>query len=502
MTQFVALVCRISKDRSGKVEGVAAQQRWGRKYAGGRWPGVPIKVYADNNLSAADDTVRPAFEEFRRDLADGLIAHVWAVEQSRLERREVEWFQVAAEMDEAGIAELHTDRDGIIGVRDEVAGIKAVLNAAEVRKLKRRIRDKHADLAAAGRPGGGVAYGYRSALDDSGAKTLAIVPEQAAVIRECADWILDGWSLGRVADTLHERGLVGALRRRIRDDADPSGWKMENGKPVTRSSRITPTAVKGWLTKATVAGLRIHRGQTLPAVWEPILDIDTWNVVRDRLAQGRLVKGKDDKVFVANPSSRNSGRRYLLTGGTARCGVCDAALVCSDRMIGKTCKPYYYCHMSTGGKNCVGVVGGSFEALVVAELLDALDKPDFLAAIGVDDHAAQRDSASKALRGLEARRSALARMWAAGERDATEWAAARTELAEQERKLRDELRSIPAPVGRVDPALIRDAWEDMNLDERREQISTYIERVTVIRALPGAARRFDPDRIKITWRTR
>jgi len=49
---------------------------------------------------------------------------------------------VAARLDVAGITELHTNRDGVVPVRDEVAGIKAMLNAGEVRKLKRRVNDR------------------------------------------------------------------------------------------------------------------------------------------------------------------------------------------------------------------------------------------------------------------------------------------------------------------------------------------------------------------------
>jgi hypothetical protein len=46
------------------------------------------------------------------------------------------------------------NRDGIVRVRDEVAGIKAVLAAGEVRKLKKRIADRLAENAAKGRPPG------------------------------------------------------------------------------------------------------------------------------------------------------------------------------------------------------------------------------------------------------------------------------------------------------------------------------------------------------------
>ena len=161
--EAVALICRISQDKSGKVEGVRAQEQWGRAYAAERWPGIPVRVYADNDLSAADDTHRPAYERFRVDLAAGLVTHVWAVEQSRLERREAEWFRLAAELDAAGVDELHTRRDGVIRVLDGVAECAAPSSTpGQVRKRKKRIRDKHEYIAAeAARPV--RRHGYRHA---------------------------------------------------------------------------------------------------------------------------------------------------------------------------------------------------------------------------------------------------------------------------------------------------------------------------------------------------
>jgi len=66
MTRYVALYCRISIDRRGRKEGVQAQERWGRQYAAQTWPGMPVKVFSDNDLSAhADDVVRPDYERSR-----------------------------------------------------------------------------------------------------------------------------------------------------------------------------------------------------------------------------------------------------------------------------------------------------------------------------------------------------------------------------------------------------------------------------------------------------
>lgn len=68
---------RISQDRLGRAEGVNVQERQGRDYAHRAWPGAPVEVYCDNDLTVArDDVVRPEYEQLRQAVRDGLMAHV------------------------------------------------------------------------------------------------------------------------------------------------------------------------------------------------------------------------------------------------------------------------------------------------------------------------------------------------------------------------------------------------------------------------------------------
>jgi site-specific DNA recombinase len=112
---YVAIYCRISKDTRGRVEGVKAQEKWGRDYAASAWPDLAVKVFADNDLSAANGDHRPGYEALRSAIRNGEVSHLWTVEQSRLERREVEWFTLAAELDAASITEVHTTATGSCG---------------------------------------------------------------------------------------------------------------------------------------------------------------------------------------------------------------------------------------------------------------------------------------------------------------------------------------------------------------------------------------------------
>jgi site-specific DNA recombinase len=116
MDRHVAIYCRLSPRPDGRSEGVDVQERRGRQVAAETWPGLPVVVYADRLLSAADEDVwRPGFEKLRQAIRDGEVAHLWCAEQSRLQRLETGWFELAAELDAAGIPAVHTDRDGIVG---------------------------------------------------------------------------------------------------------------------------------------------------------------------------------------------------------------------------------------------------------------------------------------------------------------------------------------------------------------------------------------------------
>ncbi|WP_103342613.1 recombinase family protein [Amycolatopsis sp. CA-126428] len=486
MIQYVALVCRLSPRSDREYEGVDLQERWGRAYAAEKWPGVPIEVFADRGISAAGDDHRPEFERFREWLASGKIAHVWAVEQKRVERREVEWFRLAGEMEAAGVDELHTNRDGVVQVRGALAGIKAVLGADEVRELKKRHRDRLNENAADGKPPGSKPFGYAHARNAEGVKTYVVIPEQAEAIRQAAEWVLAGWSLANIARELRNRGLRGA-----------------------HGGEISAAAVRSFLTSRTITGVRVYQGRVVgPGNWPAIIDEQTSQAVRLKLSQPRRVTRSDGRTHEITLKVVPTGRRYLLTGGLAVCGVCEAPLRATVKQLRHGNRPYYECSKQkrrpNGDPACggIGIVGLPLEAHVVDRLFAELDKPAFLDAIAADDHGARRDRLTAALEDVERQRNELAAEWATpGALTMSEWQTARRGLSQQEHQLRRDLADVPPPVLNVDIAAVREAWPDMLLDEQREFVRLYIETVRIKRARPGL-KAFDGERAEIDWRNR
>jgi len=79
----VALCCRIRQDKTGRAEGVEAQEKWGREYAMQTWAGVPVVLYGDNDISAANRDPRLGYNRLRQAIRDGQVAHLCDPELER-----------------------------------------------------------------------------------------------------------------------------------------------------------------------------------------------------------------------------------------------------------------------------------------------------------------------------------------------------------------------------------------------------------------------------------
>lgn len=482
-TKCVFIYARISEDKGGRAEGVAAQQKWGNEYAAEHWPGVPVRVFADNDLSAAkEDVYRPEFEAMREAIRRGECAQIWAVEQNRLTRLESVWFSLAADLLQSDVNEVHTKRNGVIDVGGVVAGIMAVLGAHEVKQLRKRVRDKMAELASQGRPAAGANFGYRKriytaaeqqrldrwresrsearaagedmrrwkeenprplggrrVLDEQGRASMEIVPEQAAIIREAATRVLDGWTVYQVADDLRSRGI-----------------RSTNGGVVAGN------VVQRWLESPTTAGLRVYHGEIIrKAEWEPILDESTWRAVRAALPQP------------SRPAPRKP-RRFLLTR-LVRCTACDGR-----PMLGTSRVTYhrYVCNGSDGRGGCGSAISGlPVDRYVVKELFDHLAGLHIAAA--PDEHSERREEIVIEMRALDASRAEWLKARDAGQLDLGEFLEAKAKFDEGQKRLNVELAGLPAPIERIDPAELREDWPELPLHRRRQVLDDYVRAVMV-----------------------
>ena len=474
----VAVYCRISKDREGRAEGVETQQQRGRHYSEQHWPGQPIAVYTDNDLTAADpDVERPGYQALIAAVRRGEISQIVCAEQSRLTRQPAEWEHLTVTLARAGIGQVHCYRTGPVDVGGSklVGRILAAVNAEEVETLRARINDRLDSLAAQGRPHGGTPYAYRHVIGPDGRKQLQAVPERAAIVVEAAERILAGWSLSAVAADLNARNAPTA----------------RGGKSWSAST------VKSLLTNPTVAGYRTHRGSLTPGTWQPVLDQPTWRALQ-RLLTAPVVLTTDRGVYRATRSRTAPRRRYLLTGGIARCRVCGAPLIGQQRQHRDgTRVATYACHPSTGGKCCVAILAEPLEEHVADELCKELDRPGFWDAYTTDD--GTRDQLLAELGEIRDRQEEVAHLYGTGQLDRGLLAVSLKPLQERQVEIEGQLGGLASGVVEISGVLLRAGWGTEPLGARRAVVVRHVESVTVDRARPGA-NSFDTGRVKIKFR--
>ena len=283
-------------------------------------------TFRDDNISAGKPGVkRPGFDRMLHELRSrpkGRVVGVWANEQSRLTRLgETSWDDLRVIFNMAGLNEVHTGIQGIIGIRpgNSMAGrIYAVVDSEFSERTKVKVQEAHADLFAEGRPSGRPPFGYRSIKDEHGRPAWVRHPDQAEVVERIFEMALAGHAIAAIVDWLNDEKVP----------TRSAGWKFKDGRTVKEWRAVT---VRGLLTSPSVAGLRAHterdengrpiRVHTVPARWPAIIDVDQWRQVQRILGQPSEVLGTNGDTYRVRTKPAAKPRRYLLSGGRRRSGV-------------------------------------------------------------------------------------------------------------------------------------------------------------------------------------
>jgi site-specific DNA recombinase len=451
-----AIYCRISSDRDGDRLGVGRQEKLCRDLVAARgW--TVAAVYVDDDVSAYSGRRRPSFEAMREAIEAGAADAVVAVDQDRLWRRMTEivrWTEWTADRD---VVVVTTSGDVDTSTADGILKLHVLGAVAEneSRKKSERIKRQRDQAAQAGlaQGGGRRPFGYTA----NGAE---LVDDEAALVREAVDRVLDGASLYAIATDWNRRGIKSATGGR---------WSV--------------TSLRTCIAGTRIAGLRTHRGTVVgPAAWPAIVTADEHARIRARL--------KDPRVHrVGRPP-------VSLLGGLIRCGRCGGRLVSSRYPNGAR---RYMCPKTPQGATCGGlaIVAEPVEELVVDAVLAAtatakIGKP------GRAKPAAQGDDVET----WETRLAELADLFADGSIGRAEWMRARDKVEaglRAARATRDRSFADADTARWATPGALAAAWPQLTTDQRRQALIAIVDRVVI--APSGPARRFDPARVSITWRT-
>jgi hypothetical protein len=332
----------------------------------------------------------------------------------------------------------------------------ASLAEMESENISLRVTAQHRQRALAGKPivGGNRPFGWNRDRTE-------VVPEEAAVVVECARRVLRGDSLRSViawANTVSQTPTGGP-------------WSHK--------------ALKRVLTSPSTVGKREYHGQEVAeGNWAPLLDEQTWLAVR---------------AILRDPSRARPGQpaKHLLSG-VVYCGKCGAKMLTHwPKRSGRQ----YSCK-KPGGCGALAVAAVPLEELVSEMVLIRLAGPGLAAAL--KEVAQQREDRMTLLaerEGARARRDEIEAMFSGGLIDQPAFvrihAPAASRVEEIQARL-DQLAGSSVLAELPDSEEELGAWwsdEDTTLDERRTVLRATLERVVVGPALVRG-RRFDPARLK------
>lgn len=465
MPNACAIYCRISKedrDDTRRGLGLKRQEQDCRKLAAGKgWPIPSSAVFIDDDVSAYQPGKRPEYARLLEAIKAGEIDALVVYDLDRLHRHPLELEQFFVIADASGLTEL-ASVSGAYDLATNDGRLMARMLGAVAKKASddsaRRIRRKHEEIAQAGRPAGGGTRPFGYAADQ-----ITIVEHEADQIRDAVHRILAGESMGSICTEWNAAGKLTSTGR---------PWRV--------------STVRNMLLGARLAGLREHKGATVEAVWEPIVDRAEWERLR---------------AFLTDPSrAQTRTSRASLLAGLARCGKCGAKLSVAPVMG----RPTYRCAKSPGRPGCGGIaiVAEPFEAVVVEAVLLRLDTPALAAA--ARDRGAEEDSSNAVAEvdELDGRLRELAEMFADGEIQRPEWMTARKRIEgrlEAARRRVSRIHHGTALEGLEGRGQLRKAWSSLVPDRRRAVLAAVIDRIDVGPARRGL-NRFDDERLDVVWR--
>lgn len=485
---------------SQKVERdkVADQHAQNEQHAAARGYRI-VARYTDDGISALGHKERPDFERMLADAETGAFAVIVATEEERLARNVEEKLELHAACEVAGVV-WDTARDGYVDPATDsgefMSTVRAAMGRIESRRKARRQRAASDARAAEGAPTARPGYGYRREAGRD-----VVVEAEAAVIREAARRILDGDSLRSIATDFNTRGI-------------PSPRTGEQARKAEREDIPAPPPIpwqgitlRQMIRRPSLAGLRTHRGKVIgtfnPELHPPIIDEDTHARIEALLTDPNRAQGTGGRTPV-----------HLLSG-VATCGRCDGTVgadgelvPCGGRMVrapgrmtstksggAKRQPPAYVC------VECHRVRRKQSEVdeFVTEVILRRLEQPDAAQLFSRGDAGAAQ-VARDAIAAIDARLATAADQFAEGVltgdqlRRITE--RLRADRAAHERTVAE---SMPArvPMDVVGP-LARQTWAGLHIDSQRAIIQELAE---VIIEPQGSGRTFDPDLIRIAWRS-
>lgn len=459
------IYCRISKDRVGAGLGVGTQESDCRQLAATLGASV-VAVYTDNDVSAYSGKPRPGYRDLLACIAnrgtDAVL--VWHTDRLHRSPAELEDYITLCETNavrtitvKAGDLDLASP-SGLVMARTLGAFARYEVDHA----VERMQRAKQRSAESGKWKGGRRPFGY-------GPDGVTIRENEAGALRDAADMVLAGQSVGSIARAWNAAGIT-----------------TSTGKPWTLHG---PRRV---LLRPRNAGLMEHQGEVIgEATWPAVLEVEKWRAV---------VRILEDPARRTNQT--NSAVRWLGSG-LYLCAVCETGVRADTDRRGVS---IYRCKQSAH----VTRVQEPVDQYVRGVIVERLRKPDLADLL----QAARPDVDVRRLENkvieLTERKNQLGALFAESAIDAEQLTVGTKKLGGDLEDLRARLREVYSGsaldgIGSApDPGA---AFLDATLERQRLVLDALI----VVRLLPSQRGRpagwkpgqsyFRPETVAIEWRS-
>ena len=312
------------------------------------WTILPAR-YDDGGFTGANID-RPALQRLLDGLDRGALDMVVVYKVDRLSRSLLDFARLMERFDKknVGFVSVTQNFDTSSSMGRLVLNILLSFAQFERELISERTRDKIQAARRRGKwTGGQLVLGYRTDPEQGG---LAVVPEEAEIVRTIFDLYLSTHSIGFVAGRLNELGII--TKRHVSKKGKTRGGRRWNKSTVYQVLR-NPI----YVGKTRTGDGQLHAGEH-----EPLISLEAFEKVAESMSlrsTGRI--------------RTNRKSEYILTG-LLHCGPCDAAMTSSQGTSrnGKKYRYYRCVHQQQHGGRCPTghLPAMDIEEAVVAEVKD------------------------------------------------------------------------------------------------------------------------------------
>lgn len=346
---------------------IASQQEQG-------WTVAPER-YDDGGFTGANID-RPGLQKLLQHIREGAIQCVIVYKVDRLSRSLLDFARMMELFEQFDVAFVAVTQQINTASSAGRLMLNVLLSFAQFERelISERTRDK---MGAARRKGKWLGSSPVLGYDvDKQLRRLLVNSAEASRVREIFRMYLEANSL---------RDVVRELRRR---DWRNKQWQTKRGQ--TRGGRgFTKATLRFLLTNVTYLGQVRYQQSTFPGEHEPILDVELFEKVRDKLRANR------------NSTKCGGGAKGVrgVLQGRLYCSICESKMRHTYTTKGKRRYRYYACaeHHGTGSAPCgPAIPAAEFEEYVRRQALDCIDSAilevtaDATSAIRRVDYHAQR----------------------------------------------------------------------------------------------------------------